>query len=157
MFYQAVLPVFTSFNKFLQRETPCIHVLCDKLDSFVNKLLGKFVKISVIKDARNESSLIDADFQSKENQLPDSNIFVGFMTRQILQQLLNDGDIADSEVTKFYAGVRTFYTKASEYVKATYPLKDDLLHAKFINFEKREECAFDSVEYFVHRFLTCKI
>ena len=115
------------------------------------------MKIPVIKDARNESSLIDADFQSKENQLPDSNIFVGFMTRQILQQLLNDGDNADSEVTKFYAGVRTFYTKASEYVKATYPLKDDLLHAKFINFEKREECAFDSVEYFVHRFLTCKI
>lgn len=27
-----------------------------------------------------------------------------------------------------------------------------LLHAKFINFEKREECAFHSVEYFIHRF-----
>lgn len=79
MFYQAVLPVFTSFNKFLQRETPFIHVLCEKLDSIVNKLLGKFVKyISVIRDARSEGNLIDADFHSNENQLPDSNIFVGF-------------------------------------------------------------------------------
>ena len=62
-----------------------------KLDSFVNKLLGKFVKVFVIRDsenARNEGNLIDADFHSKENQLPDSNTFVSFMTRQILQQLL---------------------------------------------------------------------
>ena len=60
-------------------------------------------------------------------------------------------NIADSEVIKFYAGVRRFYTKATEYIKMTYPLKDDvLLHAKFGNFEKREECDFDSVEFFVH-------
>ena len=153
MFYQAVLPVFTTFNKFLQRETPCIHVLYDKLHSFVNKLLGKFVKVSIIREAKDEGNLINADFHSKENQLPDSNIFVGFMTRHILQQLLNGGDIADSEETKFYDGVRRFYTTATEYIKTTYPLKDDvLLHAKFVNFERREECGFDSVEFFVHRY-----
>ena len=51
-------------------------------------------------------------------------------------------------MTKFYAGMRTFYTKATEYIKTTYLLKDDvLLHAKF---ERREECGFDSVELFVH-------
>ena len=90
MFYQAVLPVFTTFNRFLQRETPCIHVLYDKLHSSVNWLLGKFVKVPVIREAKDKGNLIiDADFHSKENQLPDSNIFVGFITRQILQQLLN--------------------------------------------------------------------
>ena len=43
MFYEAVLPMFTSFSKFFQWETPCIHLVCDKPDSFVNGLLGKFV------------------------------------------------------------------------------------------------------------------
>ena len=58
-------------------------------------------------------------------------------------------------MTKFYTAVRRFYILATEYLKKTYPypIKDDVLfHAKFINFEKREECDFDSVEYFIHRF-----
>ena len=111
------------------------------------------MKISIIRGAKDKGNAIDADFHSHVNQLPDSNIFVGFITRQILRQLFNNGDIAESEVTKFYTAVRRFYTTATEYVKKTYPIKDDVLsHAKFINFEKREECDFDSVEYFVHRF-----
>ena len=48
MFYQAVLPSFTSINKFLQQETPCIHVIQEKLQSFLTTVLSMFVKISVI-------------------------------------------------------------------------------------------------------------
>ena len=147
------MPTFTSFNKFLQRETPCVHLLHDKLDSFVNKLLGKFVKIPVIREAKEEGNLTDVDFHSNENQLADSNIFVGFVTRQLLQKLLNNGDIGISAVAKFYTAVRRFYTTAMGYVKNTYPLNDDMLiHSKFINIEKREECSFDSVEYFLYRY-----
>ena len=29
LFYQAIMPLFTAFNKLLQRETPCIHLLMD--------------------------------------------------------------------------------------------------------------------------------
>ena len=64
LFYQAVLPTFTSLNKFLQRETPCVHLLHDKLDSFVDKLLGKFVKIPVIRRAKEEGNLINVEFHS---------------------------------------------------------------------------------------------
>ena len=35
LFYQAILPVFTALNKFLQRETPCIHLISDKLEGFL--------------------------------------------------------------------------------------------------------------------------
>ena len=56
-------------------------------------------------------------------------------------------------MSKFYDGVRMFYTKATQYVKSTFPLNDTVLqHAKFVNFEKRADVGFDSVEYFVHRF-----
>lgn len=153
MFYQAVLPSFTSFNTFLQHETPCIHLLQDKMESFVNKILGKFVKISVIKDAKHNRKLLDLDFLSVDNQMDDSSLFVGSLTKLTQRKLLNDGDIADSAVTKFYKGVRMFYTRAMQYIKSTFPLKDDLLHhARFLNFEKREEATFDAVESFVHRF-----
>ena len=121
LFYQAGLPTFISLNKFLQRETPCVHLLHDKLNSFVNKLLGKFVKIPVIRRANEEGNLIDVDFHSNENQLADSSIFVGFMTRQLLQKLFNDGDVGISAVAKFYTAVRRFYTTSVEYVKKVYP------------------------------------
>ena len=35
-----------------------------------------------------KANLINIDFQSA-----DSNIFVGFVTRQLVQKLLNDGDL----------------------------------------------------------------
>lgn len=153
MFYQAVLPSFTSLNKFLQRETPCVHLIHDKLQSFVGRVLGKFVKVSVIRDAKDEGELINVDFISRDNQLADTDLFVGFMTRQLLRKLLEDGDVGEPEVKRFYKGVRSFYTTAMQYITCTYPLNDDVLqHAKFINFEMREQVTFDSVEYFVHRF-----
>ena len=153
LFYQAVLPMFTSLNIFLQRDTPCVHLLHNKLDSFVNKLFGKFLKISVIRIAKEEGNLIDVDFHSTVNQLADTHIFVGFMTRQSLQKLLNDGYVSSSDVTKFYTAILRFYITAAEYVRKTYLLNDDvLMHSRFINFEKREECSFDSVEYFLHRY-----
>ena len=42
------------------------------------------------------------------NQMDDSSLFVGFVTKQTLRKLFDDGDIADSAVDKFYKGVRMF-------------------------------------------------
>ena len=152
LFYQAIIPTFTTLNKFLQRETPCIHLLNDKLQSFFFNLLSKFVKVSIIRDAKEKGELFDVDF-SIDNQLQDGKIFIGIMTRQILRKLLNEGDIAEYEVSKFYSGVRDFYTTAIQYIKDTYPLSDPFLqHAKLVNFQDREEICFDSVEYFISRF-----
>ena len=150
MFYQAVMPIFTSLNKCLQRENPCIHILHNKLSNFFVKILSKFVKIQVIKD---EDNVTDVDFSSSSNQLERSKIFIGFMTKQLLRHLLDDGDISNSEVNKFYSGVLKFYTIAAQYILATYPLNDDVLyHAKLLNFESREDIEFDSLEYFIERF-----
>ena len=43
LFCQAVMPTFTTLNKFLQRETPCVHLVDDMLESFIKKI---FIKIS---------------------------------------------------------------------------------------------------------------
>ena len=48
MFFKAVLPAFTNFNKFLQTEEPLIHCLHDQMQSFLHKLASKFVKHDII-------------------------------------------------------------------------------------------------------------
>lgn len=105
MFYQAITPAFTSLNKFLQRETPCVHLVYDRLISFLKKLLGKFVKVIVLQGLNDVEELINCDYRSVENQLDNTTIFIGFMTKQLLHQLLNDGDIGTSQVSRFYTAV----------------------------------------------------
>lgn len=152
MFYQSVIPAFTSINLFLQRESPCIHLVHDKLESFIRNILGKFVKVSVLQHLDNEN-LITCDFSSEENQLNNSQIFIGFTTRLTLNQLVHDGSISNCDVRKFYNGVRQFYIRSVQYIIVTYPLNDDLLrHARFLNFEKRSSVCFDAIEYFIHRY-----
>ena len=151
LFFQAVLPLFTKLNKFLQRESPCIHALDDVLKAFLKNVLGKFVKITCLRDLHDGG--VDVDFSSRENQLDDLNIFVGFTTKQLVQKLLHDGDIAESDSKRFYRGVRAFYMTTAGYIISTYPLKDDVLkHARLIDFEKRQTCTFESVEFFVNLF-----
>ena len=49
----------------------------------------------------------------------------------------------------FFAGVRSFYSAAIQYVVKKFPFNDDLLkHARFLNFLKRTSCCFSNVEYF---------
>ena len=115
----------------------------------MRKLLGKFVKLSAIKAAATLAD-VDTDIAS---QLSDDNIFVGFITRQTCLKLEREGDCSPSESRKFLLGVRQFYTASVECVNSRLPLKDELLvHAKFINFDMRENCEFKDVEYFIERY-----
>lgn len=149
LFYQSALPVFNHFNLFLQREDPCIHLVHDHCESLLRKILGRFVKAEAIREA---SSLREVDY-STSNQLSDANIFVGFMTRQKLRKLEDEGDCSPTDRAKFLRGVRKFYVAAVEYIKAKFPLTDEvLLHSKLASFEKRTECQFSDVEFFMRRY-----
>ena len=111
------------------------------------------MKISSMRQFCETEQLADINFSSSEEQLDNSTMFIGFMTKQLIQKLHRDGDISDSDVSHFYNGVRKFYMKTAHYIKSTYPLNDEVLqHAKLIDFERRETVTFESVEYFVHLF-----
>ena len=84
LFYQAVLPVFTTFNKMLQSEEPLIYLLYKRQQRFMNKLASKFVKpdtIRSLKEANKSFSELDI---STENQKEGKNLFIGFTTRNKL-------------------------------------------------------------------------
>lgn len=90
LFFQ---PVFTQF---LQREDPCIHLVHDCCDNLLRKVLGKFVKLDVIKSTTTFSEVNTGI----SNQLSDDNIFIGFLTIQTLQKL-ERGDCSPSDSRKF--------------------------------------------------------
>ena len=72
----------------------------------------------------------------------DQSIFVGIMTKRVLQKLLDDVEISSLQVTQFYKGVRAFYVRALEYALDNLPLKDDLLkNASFVTYKKREDAS----------------
>ena len=62
LFYQAVLPCFTNFNKLLQHEEALIYKLCDSQQR----------KPSVIqnhKDSGNSFSTLSLDYQDQRNDI----------------------------------------------------------------------------------------
>ena len=150
LFYQSVLPTFTQVNLLLQREDPNIYLVADSIRVFLKKLLSKFVTLQAI---RAEDDVTKVDFENPANHLGDSAITIGIVTKQCLQKLLNEGDISAYEQKKFYAAVRAFYVDAASQAVKKLPFDDCFLsNARFLNFEKREECTFDSVEFFCARY-----
>ena len=150
LFYEALLPTFTNLNLLLQREDPNIFLVADAIHSFLKKLLAKFVTIQVIKA---HTDIFAVDFQCPDNQLDDDKITIGFVTKQCLLKLFDEESIDDTEKKRFYSAVRAFYIEATLEALRKLPFHDSVLHnAKFLNFEKKEECTFSNVEFFCSKY-----
>jgi len=68
-------------------------------------------------------------------------------------KLFNDGSIIDHDKRLFFAAVRAFYVESVAKALKKLPINDLVLnHAKFVNFEKHDNCTFDDVEYFCGSF-----
>lgn len=146
LFFQSVLGIFTSANKFLQREEPLIHLLRPHLMSLFKKLLSRFVEPRAIAAQVRDVHLVD--FES--NQLGNEKLVIGFTTRQLLTRLLEDGSITNQQVTNFYSSVRIFYIHTAKYLLQWCPFSDELLkHATWVDFQQRLDSSFTSVEFFV--------
>ena len=150
LFYEAVLPTFTCLNLLLQREDPCIFLIADAIRSFLKKILAKFVTIQAIK---SKSDVTTVAYECIDNQLDDDHITIGITTKSCLTKLFNDGSICDRDKNVFFIAVRAFYTEAIAQALKKFPFDDLVLkHAKFLNFEKREDCTFDNIEYICDNF-----
>ena len=153
LFFQSVLPCFTHTNQFLQREEPLVHVLLPQLLSLYKKILGKFVKPAIL--SANADTLTSIDFQSASNQVPDKDLTIGYVTKQTLNRLYEMGDVSDVQKKKFFGAAREFFMAATAYLLKWCPFGEELfVHATWLDFERRLEKSFNSVEYFIHRFHT---
>jgi len=150
MFLQSNLPTFTHMNLFLQRDEPLIHILLPQLTKLLTRVLGKFVKSSVLAKAVADRKLTEIDFKSLQNQVDDVDLGIGMITKKTAHDLFDEGDITAHQLKVFYKAVRAFYVRAVEYLLKWCPFTDDLLkHSTWINFEHRAERNFSSVEFFI--------
>ena len=134
LFYQSVLPVFTKSNLLLQRDSPCIHFLYDAMERVLRTLLGRLVTVTAMDSA---NTVVEVDFNSKSNQLIDSQLIIGFTTKQVLARVQDE--VQPSKVKKYYNGVRAFYVKCLTYIVDKFAWNDPLLkHVQFVDFEKRK-------------------
>ena len=108
MFYQAILPTFTYINLLLQRDALMIHIIQNTLFSLARKTLGKFIKLELLAVASEKMVLLE--FSDIENQVKNSNLFMGFMTKQLLNKLSET--IAPRLISRFCSAVRDFSTTA---------------------------------------------
>ena len=72
LFLQSVTPLFTNFNRFLQKEEPLVYLLHEEMQKFTNKLASRFVKpefIQQINEKKKKS--FSALNVSRENQRDD--------------------------------------------------------------------------------------
>lgn len=125
------------------------------MQSFFKKLLGKFIKIDVIRES--PPVLADVDFTPKDNQLPDEQIFIGLLTREKIQSLEEEGDISPRERQKFGRRQKEFASfemAGKETVKKQPCLDNDdiLQYARLVNFEERGKACFEDVLFFIKRY-----
>ena len=84
---------------------------------------------------------------------PDTALFIGIMTRQLLRRLENSGDISSQQVKAFHTAVRHFYCEAVTYAMQNLPLNDEvLLNSQFVNFERKESATITQVTFFLSRY-----
>ncbi|KAK1888518.1 Zinc finger BED domain containing protein 5 [Dissostichus eleginoides] len=104
LFYQATLPVFSTFNLLLQREKSSIFLLHDEIRSFIRKLLSKFLKPAALQHRELHEIL----YKDPSNQLPGEKLVIGFTTRATLNRLLDAGDITPQQVQRFQQAAVAF-------------------------------------------------
>ena len=115
MFFLAILPTFTNFNKFLQTGEPLIQCLHGDMEAFMNKLTSKFIKPEII----HKFAGLDINL---ENQKYDKNLTIGSITKAKLCKALDEVDISQSNGDKFFNAVREFLETAHTYCVKWLPL-----------------------------------
>ena len=124
-FYTSALPVFTSYNMFLQRSDPLAHRVYTATLHLVKKVASRFIKADFLRDQ------ITADLlQNGDNYLPLSEVFIGLATKAKLNKLLN---ISQCQWKKCIEGCVGFYCESLKYVLKSMNLhqKNNLISCRF--------------------------
>ena len=110
----------------LQSEVPLSYLIYKCEQRFMNKLGSKFVKPDIIRTLEEANKSFRELDISIENQKEDKNLFIGFTTRNRLNDQINSGE-EERKIDSFLDGVREFDSTVYKYCKTSLPLVDDFL------------------------------
>ena len=81
-----------------------------------------------------------------DNHKPQEELFIGICTKNLLNKLLEDGEVSALDKQTFFAGVLAFYSEAFSYGVEKLPINDSVLkNSIFADISKRESMSIDDV------------
>ena len=150
-FYTSALPMFTRYNKFLQRSDPLAHKIFPLAKSLIRKIANRFIKPDILQQTEAEDILSIVDDDS--SCLPLSDIFLGLVTKYLLNKLLNEGDISEDQWKLCMNGAIAFLRQSLKYVIQHMDMRGTVWeHATWIDFSERTSARWSDVEYFCEKF-----
>ena len=149
-FFSAALPLFTSYNLFLQRSDPLAHLVYPMTKSLIEKIVKRFLKLDVVQNITNKT------LEDEENYLPLSEVHIWLKPITILADLLEgiDGEpISKTQHEKLLKACQGFYKSSLGYVMKKMDVNNEFWeHAMWINFFDRKKAKWSDVTYFVTKY-----
>ena len=95
LFLCSALPTVNNFNKYMQQQSPILHVLCQELDGLIRKFLLRFINSEYLCAVEHVSQEC---INNSEEYLPLHEVFVGHNKLSYLEE--EDG-LSSKDVRKF--------------------------------------------------------
>ena len=148
MFVQLVIPIFDSFNTFLQSEEPLTHVLYESTTRLYCSLLSRFIIPEVISST---DDILSIDIEDPINLKDNKDLFLGIMTKQCAWRC---DLIGTTKYNKFLKEVRLIYMKCASYLKLSISiLKDTVIKSlTFLRLPERYKASSDRLQVLMEKF-----
>ena len=97
---------------------------------------------------------LTADVINDENNyLPSEDIFLGLVTRNLLQKKVEDGDLSVGQQDKFIKSTKAFYRERLRHTLLKMNVDSSFWEsAQWIDFESSQNVKWSHVEYFVEKY-----
>ena len=153
-FLHSTLPLLINLNLLLQRRDPIIHLMYNALFDTSVVLLSRFMSPEIVSQYKNnmlDKEAIKAPTEDLLNYLTTDKLFVGFLARSKVNEMLSDGTISDKEKRNFFDACLCFHKTGFLYALNNFPLKNDLLkHVRVFNF-LNQKCSFESIRFLLEQ------
>ena len=110
-FFSFALNVFTTYNKFLQRSDPLSYKVYPVTEDLVRSLAMRILTPQAIKNGVSLESL-----KNSTCYLPLEKVFCGFSTKDLMDKMLREGDMTQTQYNICLRGAQAFYKASLEYV-----------------------------------------
>ena len=145
LFFQSILPLFTSLNKVLQSDEPKRHVMLEMINVFLRQLLGRSVKPEVL--GCNDLGQVNVD--NPDHWLHHSEVMLGFLTHSTM----TSQNILPGEKKHVSENCRHYMVEAFKYAVSHLPIHDEVLkHAEVVRFDHVRVLIFNQYHFFVQCF-----
>ena len=132
-FSTVALPIFTNYNKLLQRNDLLPHEVLSMTKSLACKIAGRFI----LRD-KLQSDITFNLIENEDNYVSLKDVFLGLMTKSKLNDLLENGDISEVQYQKFIVVAIEFYKVSLKYVLEKMNVEALFWkHAVWVDFEGR--------------------